>query len=286
MKSTEPRMRIRWHRWLVHVAVGLPAATVFAASASDAEALNLRDRHAIRRTAVVPSCWASAADLKGWLFTKPAIPAPAPGEPGSSAARWSPIGASGEPLAEAAGSLDRMPCLLDRDSRRLWAVGIEGGTPAARHLGAPAFGAESWMQSQNVGDLVQHARAVRWCGRDDWRLPTRAEAVALANYEREFPKHRPDDIRTRGLANHGIHIWTSSLVAGGPSTAHFVGTGPTTGVPAPAAALSDDDQWVFGAHDGSTGRSMAQYQRERGVFTRVLLVVPASCRAFGKEHWR
>jgi hypothetical protein len=105
--------------------------------------------------------------------------------------RWQKIDAAGRELPAQEGP---WACVLDRESGLLWenksdneGVHFNAATynrhEPARKLGSAAAGscvaADMSVYGCDSHAFVQQARKERWCGRDDWRLPTGDELAGL-----------------------------------------------------------------------------------------------------------
>jgi hypothetical protein len=167
-------------------------------------------------------------------------------------------------------------CVLDRMTNLVWAVHLEGDTPMPRHAAASA------EKSATVGQLVAQAQATRLCGIRDWRLPSRTQALSLANYTQDDGPEPRTEMHTLGFAKYGS-IWTSTPLAGGPVAAYGVGFDHTKNEIVSTGVSYSNQHWVVRIPGGST---FAEEDNPKFHGNAVLLVSPATCMAFNREYWR
>lgn len=225
----------------------LAAGRVYAASSDPAkDTLDIRVTQALNP---LPHCMASWPATKDWLrqglARAPQRAEPAAGDPGD--ARWIRLDRQGLPL-DARNTGTELACIQDTVTHLVWAVGLEGKAAGLRFPGGPTdIGTER---------LVERANAAQWCGKSDWRLPSKTQAMSLVRYSRVRVDPDGSAWRQSGFPSVGA-IWTDSLVQ---------------------QESSAQERWTVSLADGYTYLESNQYNQYNSAQGRhALLVASGSC---------
>ena len=187
-----------------------------------------------------PRCWGSAEAAAQWARGGRQA-GPWRAEPATSGPRWSPAG-------------DR--CSLDRATGLTWASGAMRDSL-------------TWADTPQV---TAYANQQQLCGHADWRLPTRAELIALVDYRAPSADAMP------GLPQDYLSYWTSSVQQRDHQAIVVKSDWQKPGVSAPTVTLPHGHYTVTLA----SGRvDIAQPTDRRAA----LLVRDAACRALGGAYW-
>jgi len=209
------RQRVSWAALMVCAGV----ATHVHAAGDPMAIGEARDVQTVQALNPLPHCMSSWPAMLDWLrqgFTR------APDrltEPSSMAedARWIRLDKAGramgpDPSAEIA-------CIQDRLTQLVWATGLEGKALIRRFPGGPA--------DLSTESLVERARSERWCGKSDWRLPSKTQALSLANFARARVDGESSAWRQSGFPAGSV--WTRSDAVTGSEKGEWWTVSPVDG---------------------------------------------------------
>lgn len=173
----------------------------------------------------------------------------------------------------------RSACVLDRVTNLVWAVNLEGSSPKRWHPNAPA------ASGKNPTVLMEQAKNTNWCGRTNWDLPNRAQALSLADYMEIHTKDTITALSIFGFTKFD-YMWTRTSVAGGSVTTYHVGFNYQTKQPVTTGISEHFELWKVSIPYGSTGSDDQDYNPQSNSTGPVLLVSPTTCRAFNQVYRR
>lgn len=110
-------------------------------------------------------------------------------------------------------------CIQDRMTQLVWATGLEGKALIRRFPGGPA--------DISTESVVQRAVSERWCGKSDWRLPSKTQVLSLANFARE--RVDGENSAWRQLGFPAGSVWTRSDTATGSQHGEWWTVSPVAG---------------------------------------------------------
>lgn len=202
----------------------------------------------------LPRCMASWPVMKNWLRQGFASAAPRAGPSVDTTGdrRWTRLDRLGRPL-DAKKPGDAVACIQDNVTHLVWAVGLEGKGAIRRFPGGPA--------DISTESLVQRAIAKQWCGKSDWRLPSKTQAMSLVRYSRVRVDGDGAAWRQSGFPSVGA-IWTDTLAQQGRRA---------------------EERWTVSLADGYTYLESGHYQQGNSAQGRnALLVASGSCVWFNR----
>jgi len=147
-----------------------------ACAASDpVAAIEARDIQTIQALNPLPHCLSSWPAMKDWLsqgFTRAQERAAYPAN-WSGDSRWIRLDTAGQRV-NAKNAEAPVACIQDAVTQLVWAVGLEGRAAIGRFPGGPA--------DISTESLIGQARAKQWCGKSDWKLPSKTQALSLVSF--------------------------------------------------------------------------------------------------------
>lgn len=220
-------------------------------------AIEARDMQTVQALNPLPRCMSSWSATKDWVlhgFTRAQEPEPSASVSGDS--RWIRLDSAGQRV-NAQDAKAQVACIQDAVTQLVWAVGLEGPAALRRFPGGPA--------DISTESLIGQARAKQWCGKSDWKLPSKTQALSLVNFA-----------HVRNVGERGA--WSQS----GFPVAGAVWTDSRT-----VRSNRPEEQWTVSLSDGYTYLESPVFQPSNdGQRHTALLVTSGSCtwlnRAFAK----
>lgn len=246
---------------MTHASRGLPLLLCFALlaagrayAANSDSTMDARDIRVTQALNPLPRCTASWPATKDWLRNglagAPQRAEPSAGDPGD--ARWIRLDKRGR-LLDAKDTASELACIQDAVTHLVWAVGLEGKSAMGR--------SPSGLADHSTQSLVGRANAERWCGKSDWRLPSKTQAMSLVRYSRVRFDADGSAWRRSGFPSVGS-VWTDSVV-------QRVGRA--------------EERWTVSLVDGYTYLESTPHEPDNEAQRRnALLVTSGSCSWFGR----
>ena len=209
------RLRAQWTAAIVSAGV---AAHVHAAG-EPLVATEARDVLTVQALNPLPHCLSSWPAMLDWLRQGFARAPDRPTAPSSMAddARWIRLDKAGRVMGTDQSA--EIACIQDRMTQLVWATGLEGKALIRRFPGGPV--------DISTEILVQRAGSERWCGKSDWRLPSKTQVLSLANFARE--RVDGENSAWRQLGFPAGSVWTRSDAVTGSQQGEWWTVSPVAG---------------------------------------------------------
>ncbi|MBC7918770.1 MAG: DUF1566 domain-containing protein [Rhodoferax sp.] len=219
-------------------------------------ATEARDIRTVQALNPLPHCMSSWPAMKDWLkhgLARAEDRMAVLAADMSSDNRWIRLGRNGQ-REDGKDTRAEVACIQDKVTQLVWAAGLEGKAAIRRFPGGPA--------DISTQSLIERARVEQWCGKSDWKLPSKTQALSLVNYSRVRIDGEGTAWSQSGFPLVGS-VWTDSRITQGER---------------------GEQQWTVSMGDGYTYMEAPIFQPgSDGQRHAALLVTSGSCTSLNRE---